>query len=139
VEEVRDEDSHRAVAMPTPLTASSTGRRGRLSAHFDARELACPHCGVCVIRDRLLVLLERVRAQTGKPLRVISGYRCPVHNRAAGGASNSMHMYGAAADLPAGVVSVADAASFGAVGIGTKDGRVVHIDVRDGAPARWTY
>jgi uncharacterized protein YcbK (DUF882 family) len=118
---------------------SSPGRRGRLSPHFVAAELACPHCGVAVVRDELLALLERLRAIHGKPLRVVSGYRCPVHNEAVGGAANSQHMYGAAADLVPGAVSTDEAARAMAVGIGTRGRHAIHVDVRDGPPARWTY
>jgi uncharacterized protein YcbK (DUF882 family) len=121
------------------VAASSRGRTGRLSPHFTAAELACPHCGVCIVRDELLHLLERVRSIHGTPLRVVSGYRCPVHNAAVGGATNSMHMYGAAADLPAGYVTAQEAAGAKAKGIGTSGAWAVHVDVRDGREARWAY
>jgi uncharacterized protein YcbK (DUF882 family) len=118
---------------------SSRGRTGRLSAHFTASEFACPHCGVAVVRDPLVNLLERIRAIDNAPLHVVSGYRCPVHNAAVGGATNSMHMYGAAADLPGGRVTVAQALRAGAVGVGSKGDYAVHVDVRDGRRAQWSY
>jgi zinc D-Ala-D-Ala carboxypeptidase len=44
--------------------------------------------------------LERVRTTLGgKPIHVNSGYRCAALNTAIGGASNSMHMQGLAADI----------------------------------------
>jgi hypothetical protein len=44
--------------------------------------------------------LERVRATLGgRPLHVTSGYRCAALNAAIGGAANSMHMRGLAADI----------------------------------------
>ena len=44
--------------------------------------------------------LERVRAALGgKPIHVNSGYRCAALNAAVGGAGNSMHMRGLAADI----------------------------------------
>ncbi|MCA0247698.1 MAG: DUF882 domain-containing protein [Proteobacteria bacterium] len=44
-------------------------------------------------------LLERVRALLGKPILVSSGYRSPLVNRAVGGAAQSAHMLGCAADF----------------------------------------
>ena len=44
-------------------------------------------------------LLEQVRALLGKPIIVSSGYRAPHVNRAVGGAANSAHMLGCAADF----------------------------------------
>jgi zinc D-Ala-D-Ala carboxypeptidase len=44
--------------------------------------------------------LERVRAAFGgKPIHVNSGYRCAALNAAIGGAGNSLHMQGLAADI----------------------------------------
>lgn len=119
--------------------ASSRGLTGHLSAHFDAHEFACPHCGVALVRPQLVALLERIRSIDNRPLRIVSGYRCPIHNRDVGGAENSQHMYGSAADLPGGRVTVAQALRAGAVGIGSKGDYAVHVDVRDGARAQWTY
>lgn len=110
-----------------------------MTPHFQRREFECPHCGVSLVRDRLTECLEKLRAHVGHPIRIVSGYRCPVHNKAVGGAPNSMHMYGAAADIPAGLCSASVAAHAGFVGVGTKGDWAVHVDVRDGPPARWTY
>ena len=49
---------------------------------------------------RLMYKLEAVRAKLGnKPIIVNSGFRSISHNAAVGGASNSQHLYGIAADL----------------------------------------
>ena len=45
------------------------------------------------------VVLEPLRAYAGKPIVISSGYRCPALNRAVGGASQSQHLRGEAADL----------------------------------------
>ena len=47
----------------------------------------------------LAALLEQVRALVGKPVNVSSGYRCPLLNTIEGGAHDSAHMLGLAADI----------------------------------------
>lgn len=47
-------------------------------------------------------ILDRVRELWGGPLRVNSGYRCPALNAAVGGAPDSRHMKGEAADITTG-------------------------------------
>lgn len=44
-------------------------------------------------------VLDPLRQAYGKPIRVNSGYRCPVKNKAVGGATASQHMKGEAADI----------------------------------------
>ena len=44
-------------------------------------------------------VLDPVRERYGKPIRVNSGYRCPIHNRTVGGVSGSQHVKGEAADI----------------------------------------
>lgn len=44
-------------------------------------------------------VLDPLREKYGKPIRVNSGYRCPKHNLAVGGASRSQHLLGEAADI----------------------------------------
>ena len=49
-------------------------------------------------------VLDPLREKYGKPIKVNSGYRCPNHNLAVGGATQSQHMKGEAADIaPAGL------------------------------------
>lgn len=48
--------------------------------------------------------LDPLRRLWGKPLKVNSGYRCAALNKAVGGASNSSHLYGMAADITTGSV-----------------------------------
>lgn len=50
---------------------------------------------------RVAALLEQVRALVGGPVRVSSGYRSPALNAAVGGAKNSAHVQGLAADITA--------------------------------------
>ena len=44
-------------------------------------------------------ILDVCRSYIGEPIYVTSGYRCPLLNRAVGGAKNSQHMQGKAADI----------------------------------------
>lgn len=48
---------------------------------------------------RLSSRLEKIRGILGKPLVITSGYRCPTINQQVGGAPNSYHVKGMAADL----------------------------------------
>lgn len=43
-------------------------------------------------------VLEPARERLGKPIIVNSGFRCPVHNAAVGGVTNSQHVRGEACD-----------------------------------------
>lgn len=49
--------------------------------------------------NRLADYLDSIREKYGKPIFISSGYRCPLLNQAVGGASNSQHLKGLAADL----------------------------------------
>lgn len=130
----------------------SAGLGGRVSEHFTWREFAC-HCPrrEIVVRRELVVGLERYREQVGRPVRIVSGYRDPEHNRLEGGASNSQHLYGSAADLDP-VLSVGDVEALGVfsgIGFQGDSGLVRHVDVRHAAvnttgasvssPATWAY
>lgn len=48
---------------------------------------------------RVAGVLEQVRALVGAPVDISSGYRCPMLNMAVGGAKNSAHVQGLAADI----------------------------------------
>lgn len=113
---------------------------GDLSPHFSRSEFACRHCSELRGPPQLLVaVLERIRSLTGEPLRVVSGYRCSVHNERVGGATGSQHVRGTAADIAPGRATIGQAQRAGAVGIGSRDGWAVHVDVRKGGPAFWRY
>lgn len=47
-------------------------------------------------------ILDPVREMWGQPLYVTSGYRCAKLNKLVGGAKNSQHLYGEAADIVTG-------------------------------------
>lgn len=95
----------------------------------------------------LAVQLEIVRAHFNAPVTINSAYRSPVYNREAGGAPNSQHLSGRAADIVIDGVTpdeVADAIEFlideGLLkegGLGRYD-TFTHYDIR-GTKARWDY
>jgi uncharacterized protein YcbK (DUF882 family) len=113
---------------------------GDLSPHFSRSEFRCRHCGRLEgPAIALVAVLERIRALDGRPLVVVSGYRCPAHNRAVGGAIGSQHTHGTAADIAQGRATSRQARAAGAVGVGSKAGWATHVDVRAGGPAEWIY
>ncbi len=72
--------------------------------YFKIEELTCKGSGCCnggadLISPKLLGVLDAAREDAGSPIHVTSGYRCPTHNAECGGASQSYHMRGMAADV----------------------------------------
>lgn len=51
------------------------------------------------LRALCISMLDKIREKYGKPIKVSSGFRSPALNKAVGGASNSQHLTGMAADL----------------------------------------
>lgn len=111
----------------------------QLTAHFTSEEMACPHCKVCATQPAFMAKLEQLRVTYGKPLIITSGYRCPEHNKKVGGAPNSYHLYGKAADIAVPnkaerykLVKIAMELGFGGIEVSPKH---IHIDNRDQAAA----
>lgn len=108
---------------------------GDLTAHFDSSEFLDRASGAR--KDppcRLLAALEHLRGVVGGPLVILSGYRTPEHNAEVGGARDSRHLHGDAADLDYGYARVEQALDAGFTGVGECDGWAVHVDVRPGPP-----
>ena len=116
---------------------------GYLSPHFRAEEFTCNHCGSAGpgVPQELLDVLEEVRDWAGCPVVINSGYRCPTHNANVGGAPQSKHLEGIAADIRLTEVAsnrVADHLEGeypDRYGIGRYDS-FTHIDIRP-TKARW--
>ncbi|SHK23417.1 Peptidase M15 [Clostridium cavendishii DSM 21758] len=114
------------------------------TTHFKSSEFKCTHCGKLPpggISQDLMNKLETLRTRLGNhPIIITSGYRCPAHNAAVNGASNSQHLYGTAADIqvsgvPASTVYSVANEIFANGGVG-KYSNFTHVDVR-GYHARW--
>ncbi|MDJ0658194.1 MAG: D-Ala-D-Ala carboxypeptidase family metallohydrolase [Crocosphaera sp.] len=113
-------------------------------AHQDRRRIPTDN----TIKQNVFTLaqeLDKVREAWGSPIIVTSWYRPPAINRAVGGASNSQHLYGKAADIrpvQGDVYQFQDwldktAWQNKALGYGAKKG-FVHLDLRPGH-IRWIY
>lgn len=113
-------------------------------AHQDRRRIPTDN----TIKQNVFTLaqeLDKVREAWGSPLIVTSWYRPPAINRAVGGASNSQHLYGKAADIrpvQGDVYKFQDwldktAWKDKALGYGARKG-FVHLDLRPGH-IRWIY
>lgn len=73
----------------------------KLSEYFRSTEFECP-CGECthqMISQNLIDALTIARTLMQEPIRITSGYRCVTHNLNAGGATDSQHIKGLAADF----------------------------------------
>lgn len=70
-----------------------------MSKYFREDEFRCKCCGQVKVDERLLKQLDLARGIYGAPMRVTSGYRCPIHNAEVGGVANSYHTQGLAADI----------------------------------------
>jgi uncharacterized protein YcbK (DUF882 family) len=91
-------------------------------------------------------VLEPLRAFMGKPIQITSGFRSPAHNARIGGAKNSLHTTGMAADIAVGgIPDQIKVAAFlsklddvGGIGLYETKG-IIHVDIRPhvGKPAMW--
>jgi len=111
------------------------------SKYFSDEELTCHCCGQYPkggMDQNLLDLLDDIREAVGGPVEISNAYRCPEHNAAVGGVSNSQHVQGTAADVivpPGWTVDrlAALASTLDADGIGRYyASNFVHVDVREG-------
>lgn len=66
--------------------------------YFSPKEVDCPCCGG-LPKEAMLIKLDQIREEWGKPLTVTSGYRCPQYNRKIKGAQKSAHCEGKAIDV----------------------------------------
>lgn len=125
----------------------------KLSTNFDLKEFASadgrePSSEVLKNLTELAKNLEVLRKHLGKPIHITSGYRSKEHNQKIGGALNSMHITGMAADIQVEGIKPSDIAK--AIELLIKEGKIkqgglgiyktwIHYDIYfDGKnPRRW--
>ena len=121
-----------------------------ITRNFQLEEFASKD-GACFpleVIDNIKLLAENlqvIREEVDKPMSITSGYRSPAHNRKVGGATNSYHVRGMAADLR--VSGLTPVQLVGIIDKLQKEGKIargglkaystfVHYDTR-GTNARW--
>lgn len=116
--------------------------------YFNESEFKCKCCGTLPpdgMDEHLLYGLDDLREHLGRPIRIVSGYRCPEYNAKVGGAKASQHMLGRAADVRVmglpdfGINEVTESISTdrhrwymfarGGIGVYTEQ-KFIHLDVR---------
>ena len=113
-----------------------------LSANFQVSEFQCSDGSDAVlIADELVALLQKIRDHFGKAVAINSGYRTSAYNIQIGGATNSQHVKGTAADIVISGVTPLEVAQYaeflmpssGGIGVYTT---FTHVDVRT-SHSRW--
>ena len=61
-------------------------------SNFSPAELACRHCGKHYYWPEYMDALQTLRERAGRPIRLLSGHRCALHNASVGGAPLSQHL-----------------------------------------------
>lgn len=125
--------------MIKKVSVKKVGRDYLISPHFKLGEFACKN-GADEVRyiTELFDKLEELRAYGGFTVSINSGYRTAAYNKKIGGASNSQHIKGTAADIVVrkdGEVVNAKlicclCQSLGFKGIGYISANAVHVDMR---------
>lgn len=109
----------------------------RLTQHFKAEEFRCKDgTKEFLWAIELLEVLETIRNHFNEPIIINSGYRTPTWNTRVGGAKNSYHVKGMAADIRVKNVSPKEVAKFASEYMKNHGGVIcytnfVHVDVRE--------
>lgn len=109
-----------------------------LTKNFRVQEFASKDGADTILIDTKLVdYLQQIRDKFGLPVIISSAYRTKAHNKAVGGATNSYHTRGMAADIIINGVeskrTAAYAEAIGVQGIGWYESqKFCHIDTRTG-------
>ena len=149
VAEVEIEEDNEVIAEESEETdmvvkAYSLAKDGNklLSPNFKVREFACKDGSDAVlVSPELVTILQAIRSHFGKPVTINSAYRTPEHNKKEGGAAQSQHLYGTAADIAVSGVTPKQVAAFAETMLSNKGGIGIyagftHIDVRE-VKSRW--
>lgn len=115
----------------------------KISTNFRVREFKCNDGSDPVfVGDELLEVLQDLRNVSGDEVYITSAYRTITYNARVGGAKQSQHLYGIAADIKSKVWTAKqvfeylDSKYFDKYGIGYYKGGYVHIDTRK-EKVRW--
>jgi uncharacterized protein YcbK (DUF882 family) len=122
----------------------------KLSTNFSLDEFAsadgtAPNNEVLKNLTELAKNLEVIRKHLGQPIKITSGFRSKEHNKKIGGALNSFHVLGMAADIQLEKIKPEEVAK--AIELLIKEGKIkegglgiyktwIHYDIR-GTKARW--
>ena len=115
--------------------ASSEGAM-KLTTNFRVNEFKSDS-KIVLIHHTLPIALQMIREKVGKAINITNAYRTETHNKRVGGASNSFHLYGMAADIWVRDISPVDLAkvidtmfptTYGVIAYPKKG--IVHFDVR---------
>jgi len=138
-----------------PLTMAAhtecAADRGHTSPNFRFEEFRTqnpdrrllPDNPVIRLNRDLVLALEEVRREIGRPMSIVSGFRDTLWNRLVGGSAMSEHLHGNAADLSVSLgirprmAYDAGARGLGQVGAGDT-GIITHMDMRPQL-TRWQY
>lgn len=117
-----------------------------LTENFSRDEFKC-RCGECGYADidmRLVQGLQLLRDKLNRKVFIISGCRCPSHNKAEGGATYSQHLLGTAADITVAGIPIREVCKAAMTipafhGFGLDEQRcMLHLDVRENS-LKWVY
>lgn len=121
------------------LSIATMGRQYKLSRNFTLGEFACKDgSDPVLIHPALIIGLQAIRDRVGRGVVINSGFRSVEYNKSIGGAQNSLHTLGMAADIvvagmtPAQVAVIARELGFGGI---KAYPTFTHIDV--GKPRTW--
>lgn len=108
-----------------------------ITQHFKANEFKCKDGSkeILVCRE-LLQVLEEIRVHFNSPVIINSGYRTPAWNTKVGGAGNSYHCKGMAADIRVKGYTSKEVAEYASEIMKNHGGVIsytnfVHVDVRE--------
>lgn len=135
-------DSQKKVGSMVKQYSKSKDGNTKLSTNFKVKEFACNDgSDTILISDELVEVLQKIRTHFGKAVTINSAYRTQAYNKKVGGASNSQHLYGTAADIKVSGVTAKEVADYAETllintgGIG-RYANFTHVDVRENK-SRW--
>lgn len=123
----------------------------RVSPNFTVKEFRCKcGCGTCNVSEGLLNRLESLRKYVDNdPVNVISGCRCPTHNKNEGGVEDSAHVATEEEECEGADITSRNMYKllqgaliiFDRVGIKDMKRKMIHVDTdkQKPQPTFWTY